>query len=365
MVELHAVTSIIAGYTHYKIKMSSFFRDSKTACTKIGLEPKADWARVEEEFPLLTNDYYLSLIDPKLGESDPIFRQSMPDVAELADIDSSFDPLAEAEQMLSPRMIRRFKDRVVVLVTNKCGMHCRFCFRKRLWKRGGGLADISDIELDEMVATLKLHPEISEVLLSGGDPAMLSTERLRAVIQRFSELEQITVIRLGSRLPVVLPQRFDDEMIDMLGEFDKLWLLTHFNHPNEVTEESSRVCRSLIKRGIPVFNQCVLLRGINDSELVQEELCRKLLAIKVKPHYLFHVDPVRGVRHFSTGVEQGLDILRYLRGRLSSLGTPVFALDLPEGGGKVALQPDYSEGGAYWDINNKKLIKYPDKELLK
>ncbi len=264
--------------------------------------------------------------------------------------------------MIAPRMIRRFYDRVVVLVTAKCAGHCRFCFRKRLWKSDAELNDISNRELEDMVAALKAHPEIEEVLLSGGDPMMLADERLIEIIRVFSDLEQIKVIRLGTRIPVMFPDRITGQLAEKLAEFEKLWVLTHFNHPNEVTLESSNVCRKLISRGIWVLNQTVLLKGVNDSPEILEQLFRKLLAIKVKPHYLFHVDPVRGVRHFATGIEPGLEVLRYLRGRLSSLGTPTFAIDLPEGGGKVALQPDYEENGCFWDIHNKKLIKYPDKE---
>ncbi len=348
--------------------MTQFFLDSAKAVKRAGLPDLSAAARLAEAaFPFLTNDYYLSLIERTAADitADPIYMQSFPAAAELLDSESDFDPLAEAEQMLCPRMIRRFQDRVVVLVTNKCAMHCRFCFRKRLWKQGAELPDLSDDELQTMVETLKQTPEIHEVLLSGGDAAMLPTARLQNIIQAFSDLPQISVIRLASRLPVVWPARFDAPLIEMLSRFDKLWLLTHFNHPVEVTAQAAAVCRSLVKHGIPVLNQTVLLKGVNDQPEILEELFRKLLAIKVKAHYLFHVDPVRGVRHFATGIAAGLEVLKYLRGRLSSLGTPTFALDLPEGGGKVALQPDYSNDGKFWDIHNKKLIEYGDKELKK
>ncbi len=342
--------------------MIRFIHSASAAAEFLGIETPPEWMAVDKIYPVLANSYYLGLIDRNNGFDDPVLRQILPDDAELDDLSSEFDPLAEAQQMIAPRMIRRFYDRVVVLVTAKCAGHCRFCFRKRLWKSDAELNDISNRELEDMVAALKAHPEIEEVLLSGGDPMMLADERLIEIIRVFSDLEQIKVIRLGTRIPVMFPDRITGQLAEKLAEFEKLWVLTHFNHPNEVTLESSNVCRKLISRGIWVLNQTVLLKGVNDSPEILEQLFRKLLAIKVKPHYLFHVDPVRGVRHFATGIEPGLEVLRYLRGRLSSLGTPTFAIDLPEGGGKVALQPDYEENGCFWDIHNKKLIKYPDKE---
>lgn len=342
--------------------MTRFLHGAASAAEFLGIATPVEWMAVDKLYPVLANSYYLGLIDRNRGAEDPVGRQILPDMAELKDESSEFDPLAEAEQMIAPRMIRRFYDRVVVLVTAKCAGHCRFCFRKRLWKADAELNDVSDDELASMAAALKAHPEIEEVLLSGGDPMMLADERLIEIIRVFSGLEQIKVIRLGTRIPVMLPGRITDQLAEKLAEFDKLWVLTHFNHPNEVTEESGAACRKLISRGIWTLNQTVLLKGVNDSPEILEQLFRKLLAIKVKPHYLFHVDPVRGVRHFATGIEPGLEVLRYLRGRLSSLGTPTFAIDLPEGGGKVALQPNYEENGGFWDIHNKKLIKYPDKE---
>ena len=345
--------------------MTESFRSGKAAADFLAIEAPEEWRRVEEVYPLLINRHCLELIDRSKGDADPVWRQFLPSAAELDDRASDFDPLAEERQMLAPRLIRRFLDRAVVLVTGNCAVHCRFCFRKRLWKQGAALADISDAELEKIIAALKAHPEIREVLLSGGDPCMVADARLKEIIAAFSALEQISVIRLGTKLPAVWPERFTPDFIDMLAGFDKLWLLTHFNHPNEVAASSSAVCRALVKRGVPVLNQCVLLRGVNDRPEVMEELFRKLLAIKVKPHYMFHVDPVRGVRHFATGIEAGLEVMRHLRGRLSSLGTPTFAIDLPEGGGKVALQPDYAAGDGFWDIHNERSIKYPDKEIKK
>ena len=344
----------------------SMFFSAKEACDYLGIEMPEAWAQVEALYPVVLNSYYLDLIDRKNLWNDPIFLQCMPQVAELEDMDSATDPLAEEEQSAVPRLIHRYRDRVVLLSTGHCYMRCRFCFRKRAWTRGQELGVISDQELDAAVAYLQKHPEIHEVLISGGDPLTLPHQVLLRILETLSALTSITVIRIGSRTPVTLPEILSDEWIEDIAAFEKVWLLTHFNHPREVTAESERVCRAFVRRGVPVLNQTVLMRRINDKPEILEELSRRLLAIKVKPHYLFHVDPVRGVRHYATGIEAGLETLRYFRSRLSSLGVPTFAIDLPEGGGKVALQPEYGKGMCFPSIQNPEhLIDYPDGRLGK
>ncbi len=314
---------------------------------------------VEQLYPVQITPYYLSLIDRNDPANDPVWRQCMPDSGELLDPDASFDPLAEETQMPVPRVIHRFADRVVLLATGRCAVKCRFCFRKRTWKAGAELTDISNPELEDACRYLKNNPQIKEVLISGGDPLMLSTYRLHEILKKLVSTGTVSVIRIGSRVPVTWPDRIDTKLVTMLAGFDGLWLMTHFNHPVEVTPESSAACKKFIKAGIPVLNQTVLLRGVNDDAAVLEDLFRKLVRIQVKPHYLFHVDPVRGVRHFATGMEKGLEILREFRPRLSSLAVPTFAIDLPEGGGKVALQPDYRCGDGFMTIAGDKVVKYP------
>ena len=342
--------------------MTPHLQDPAQITAAKGLPEPIQWRAVTAVYPFRLTEHLVGLIDPTLGEADPIYRQFMPDPAELAADSGELDPLAEESQMLAPRLIRRFRDRAVALVTARCAAHCRFCFRKRLWRADGEVADITDAELETMLTAIKATPEISEILVSGGDPLSLPNDRLKRVLEAFSALEQISAIRLATRMPMAAPQRFTPETLELLGSFDKLWVLTHFNHPRELTAESKECCRALIRRGIPVLNQTVLLKAVNDSPKTLEQLFRALVAIKVKPHYLFHLDPVQGARHFATGIDSGLAALRYFRSRLSSLAVPAFAIDLPEGGGKVSLQPDYSENGAYWDIYEQKLITYPDKE---
>ncbi|MHB9137861.1 MAG: KamA family radical SAM protein [Victivallaceae bacterium] len=336
-----------------------FIRDATEAARLLGTILPETATIVEQLYPVQITPYYLNLINRNDPVSDPVWKQCMPDAGEMLDPEASFDPLSEEKQMPVPRLIHRFADRAVLLVTGRCAVKCRFCFRKRTWKTGSDLPDITRQELDDVCSCLKENPQIQEVLVSGGDPLMLSTDRLQEILTTLTSTGTINVIRIGSRIPVTFPDRVDFELVRMLSEFDGIWLMTHFNHPAEVTPESAAACRKFIKAGIPVLNQTVLLRGINDDAVILEALFRKLVRIQVKPHYLFHVDPVKGVRHFATGLEKGLEILREFRTRLSSLAVPTFAIDLPEGGGKVALQPDYRCADGFVSIHGDKIIKYP------
>jgi lysine 2,3-aminomutase len=336
-----------------------FICSAAEAARLLNAAPPEQCIAVEQLYPVQITPYYLNLIDRSDPAGDPVWKQCMPDPGELLDPGASLDPLAEEAQMPIFRVIHRFADRIVLLSTGRCAVKCRFCFRKRTWRAGAELPDINNPELEAACRYLKDNPQIREVLVSGGDPLMLSASRLHEILAKLVSTGTISVIRIGSRIPVTWPGRVDNELVSMLSGFDGLWLMTHFNHPSEVTPESAAACKKFIKAGIPVLNQTVLLRGVNDDAAILEKLFRKLVRIQVKPHYLFHVDPVRGVRHFATGIEKGLEILREFRPRLSSLAVPAFAIDLPEGGGKVALQPDYRRGGGFISINGDKVVKYP------
>lgn len=344
--------------TGSKMKDQKIFLSANEACQTAGLPVSQGTEQVEKLYPTLVNSYYLSLTDPALGENDPIRKQWHPDLQELEDADSSTDPQAESEYSPVERVIHRYRDRIVLLVTGKCAMRCRFCFRKRTWTTGNYLADITDEQLENAVSYLKKHPEIKEILISGGDPLMLPVERLKTILDTVTAVPDIEIIRVASRLPAVMPGAISQEKIALLSQYPCIWLATHFNHPKELTEEAKDLCRRFVSSGIPVINQTVLLKGVNDNAEILEELFRGLVKLKVKPHYLFHVDPVRGVRHFATGIEKGLDILHTFRSRLSSLAVPTFAIDLPEGGGKIALQPEYRKDGLFPDIQEKKWIEY-------
>ncbi|QSH40552.1 KamA family radical SAM protein [Lentisphaerota bacterium ZTH] len=341
---------------------SEFANSVSEAARFLGIAPPSDLEEVEKHYPVMISSYYLSLIRNQENlRQDPVWRQCMPDRQELEDQVSDFDPLAEEEQMAAPKLIHRYVDRVVLLATGKCATRCRFCFRKRTWANGTELKDITQDELEAVCAYLRKNPAVREVLVSGGDPLMLSARKLKNLLEKISGIPSIEVIRVGSRVPVTFPQLLTAEKAEILAAFPSLWLMTHFNHPNEVTPEAVKACMRVIHKGVPVLNQTVLMAGVNDNAAVLEKLFRKLIASRIKPHYLFHIDPVRGVRHFSTGIDKGLEILREFRPRLSSLAVPTFAIDLPEGGGKVALQPDYEVNGKYPSVTDKHLIGYEER----
>jgi lysine 2,3-aminomutase len=313
---------------------------------------------VEEKYPILISDYYLNLIDKTRGNNDPIWKQCMPNTKELEDKFSSFDPLAEEMQMPIPKLIHRYTDRAVLLTTSRCSTQCRFCFRKRYWKSGTEREDITDNELNKIIDYLNSNKEVKEILLSGGDPLILSNIRIKYILDSICNVKSIEVVRIASRIPVTLPSRLNNDLIDLLSTYEGIWFVTHFNHPNEITSESLTACKKIISAGIPILNQTVLLKDVNDTPEILETLFRKLVRNHIKPHYLFHVDPIQGVKHYATGIEKGLEILEYFRKNVSSIATPHFAIDLPGGGGKVSLQPNYKVNDKFQDINKTKLIKY-------
>jgi lysine 2,3-aminomutase len=226
-----------------------------------------------------------------------------------------------------------------MVLTDICPMFCRHCTRKREWHNGGWVR--TPAEIKAMLDYIRRHRNLRDVILSGGDPLTLSTRRLEDVISKLRQIDHVEIIRIGTRFPVVLPHRIDNELCDMLSKYGPIWLNTQFNHPNEITSESAAACDRLIRAGIPVNNQSVLLRGINDDVQTQMKLCNGLLKIKVRPYYLFQCDEVRGTEHLRTPVETGTKIIDGMRGRTSGLAIPTFVVDLPEGGGKVPLQPNY------------------------
>ncbi len=290
-------------------------------------------------YPLSITPYYLSLIDPSKPD-DPVRKQAIPSFEEIAlgDIGKE-DPLAEKEDSPVPGLVHRYPDRVLVVLTDVCPMFCRHCTRKREWRHGMWVRTPEQIE--SILDYIRHHSEVRDVILSGGDPLTLSTSHLGNVISEMRKINHVEIIRIGSRLPVVLPQRIDDELCAMLSEYGPIWLNTHFNHHREITPESSAACDKLVRSGVPVNNQSVLLRGVNDSIEVQRKLCQGLLKIKVRPYYLYQCDEVQGTEHLRTPVETGLKIIEGLRGHTSGLAVPTFVIDLPDGGGKVPLQPNY------------------------
>lgn len=293
-------------------------------------------AAVAARYPVRVPPGYLALArtdDP----ADPIARLCLPDEGELAAAPGLVpDPLAEERLSPVPGVVHRYPDRALWLVTERCPVYCRFCTRKRLVGR-----EATGFDLDAAVAWLRATPAVSEVILSGGDPLMLSDRRLEAILRAVRAVPSVAVVRVHTRVPAALPSRVTPRLARLLARFHPLWLNTHFDHPRELTPEAVAACGRLADVGIPLGNQCVLLRGVNDDRDVQLALCRALVQARVRPYYLHQCDLTEGVEHFRTPLARGLEILAYLRGRLSGTAIPTFVVDLPGGLGKVPLTPDY------------------------
>jgi lysine 2,3-aminomutase len=297
---------------------------------------------LEGEYKLAIPPYYFSLIDVD-DPNDPIRLQSVTSPLE-ARTESGYeleDPLEEDKDSPVPGLTHRYPDRALLVTTHVCTMYCRFCTRKRATMVRGGWDSISRND-ERMIEYVRDHPEIRDVIVSGGDPLTLPQSKLRFFLDNLAAIPHVDVIRIGTRVPVTLPQKlYDEDLIDLLASAEKVWIQTHFNHPREVTPEAGRVCKALLRAGMPVNNHTVLLKGVNDSLETMRELMRALLRIKVRPYYLFHCDPVIGAGHFRTSVWKGLEIMEGLRGHLSGLGIPTYVVDSPHGGGKIPLMPNY------------------------
>lgn len=294
---------------------------------------------VISRYPLSITPYYLSLVNQD-DPDDPIRKQAVPSFEETAWAGiGQEDPLAEKEDAVVPGLVHRYPDRALMVLTNICPVFCRHCTRKREWRHGGWVRTFADIEL--MLEYIAQNSSIRDVIISGGDSLTLSTGRLEKVLMRIRQIDHVEIIRIGTRFPVVLPQRVDDELCEMLSHYGPIWINTHFNHPREITPAAAAACDKLLRSGIPLNNQSVLLRGVNDSVAVQTRLCHGLLKIKVRPYYLFHTDDVEGTEHLRTTIETGVKIMAGMRGHTSGLAIPSFVIDLPGGGGKVPLLPDY------------------------
>jgi lysine 2,3-aminomutase len=294
---------------------------------------------VTTKYPLSVTPYYFSLVD-WANPDDPVRIQAVPSFKEIGLAGMGMeDPLDEKGHSPVPGLVHRYPDRVLMVLTDICPMLCRHCTRKREWRHGGWVHSAEDIE--RMLDYIRRTEVVRDVIISGGDPLTLSTRRLEEVLAGLRQIEHVEMIRIGTRFPVVLPQRIDDELCSMLSRYGPIWLNTHFNHPREVTPEAAQACDRLLRAGVPVNNQSVLLRGVNDTVETQLKLCHELLRIKVRPYYLFQCDEVQGTEHLRTPVEAGIKIIEGMRGHTSGLAVPAFVIDLPQGGGKVPIQPNY------------------------
>ena len=301
---------------------------------KFGID-KTVAENLDEFFQARINPYYLSLIR---YPHDPIWKQCVPDRAELDDIEGFEDPLQEDAMSPVPNITHRYPDRALFLTTSQCGMYCRFCTRKR---KVGNADKISMKELESAFKYLEKHTEIRDVVMSGGDPLMLTDTMLEKILKRLRQIPHLEIIRIGSKMPCVLPHRITPKLVEMIKKYHPIYVNTHFNHPWEITPESTKACEMLANAGIPVSNQAVLMKGVNDDADVMKDLFTKLLKIRVRPYYLYMADETRGANHFRTSLDKGLEIMFKLRGHTSGLAIPHFVIDAPGGGGKIPVLPQY------------------------
>jgi lysine 2,3-aminomutase len=319
----HAVTSVAA--LESSIPLTSSERDGALRAERAGM-------------PLSITPYYLSLIDPH-DVGCPIRRQCVPVAEESKSVPGDLsDPLGEVEHEVAPHLVQRYPDRALLLVTDRCAVYCRFCTRSRMVGHGGGAVSLEALE--PALAHLRDHPEIRDVIVSGGDPLAMSTDRLERVVGAVRSVESVETIRLATRVPVTLPMRITAELVSALRRHHPIWLMTHFNHPKELTKASIRACERLADAGFPVMNQTVLLRGINDDAATLENLFRGLVRARVRPYYLLQMDPVRGTGHLRTPLAKGTELMGALQGRLTGIALPKLICDTPGGKGKVPLVPD-------------------------
>lgn len=290
-------------------------------------------------FPMSITPYYLGLCDPS-DPTCPVRRQCVPNADEALSVPGDLrDPLGEEAHEVAPHLVQRYPDRALLLATDRCSVYCRFCTRSRMVGDGGGVVGLE--QLAPAFAWLRAHPEIRDVIVSGGDPLVMSTERIARLLAELATIDSIETVRVATRTLVTLPQRITAELCAALRSHPAVWLMTHFNHPKELTAASLRACALLVDSGIPVMNQTVLLRSVNDDAAVLERLFRGLVRTRVRPYYLLQADTVRGTAHLRTSIDTGLAIMERLQGRLSGIALPKYIVDTPGGRGKVPLLPDY------------------------
>jgi lysine 2,3-aminomutase len=283
--------------------------------------------------------YFISLIDPD-DPADPVRQQVIPTDAEMVPFTAMMeDSLAEDAHSPVPGLVHRYPDRVLMLVTTQCASYCRYCTRSRIV--GDPSEQFSRAEFEMQIDYLKRTPQVRDVLLSGGDPLTLAPKLLEELIGRLREIEHIEIIRLGSRVPVFMPMRVDEDLCNMLQKYHPIWLNIHVNHPNEITLELAEACDRLTRAGVPLGNQSVLLAGVNDCIHIQRQLVQELVRIRVRPYYLYQCDLVEGSGHFRTPVAKGIEIMEGLRGHTSGYAIPTFVVDAPGGGGKIPVAPNY------------------------
>lgn len=315
---------------------------------------------------LAVTPYFASLMDPH-NPNCPIRRQAIPRVEELhLSKNDMLDPCGEDKDSPVPGLVHRYPDRVLLLVTDQCAVYCRYCTRRRLV--GTHERAITPSNFEEILKYLKSHKKVRDVLLSGGDPLLLENERLEELLSRLRSIPHIEILRIGTRVPVTLPQRITTGLVKMLKRYHPLMISIHFSHPKEVTEQVKRACNDLADAGIPLGSQTVLLKGINDKPHIMKKLMHELLKIRVRPYYIYQCDLAMGTEHFRTSVATGIQIIEKLRGHTTGYAVPTYVIDAPGGGGKIPVEPSYlvSRGKGKLVLRNYegKIFEYPEPNVI-
>ena len=345
-------------WRNWKWQIKHCVRDLDTFQKVLGIELpqgiKDDFKKTVRKFPMSITPYYLSLINTDNLLNDPIYKQSFPSPHELIITRCEMsDPLHEDEDSPIPGITHRYPDRVLFLVSNMCSMYCRHCTRKR---QVGDIDSIPDKEqISKGIEYIRNTPRVRDVLLSGGDPFLLSDEKLDWILSELRDIEHLEIIRIGTRTPVVLPYRITDDLVSILKKYHPLWINTHFNHPRELTRSSRAALAKIADAGIPLGNQSVLLSGVNDCPRIMKSLVHKLAFNRVRPYYLYQCDLSEGLAHFRTPIGKGIEIIESLIGHTSGFCVPTYVIDAPGGGGKIPVMPHYLIS---WSTNKVILRNY-------
>jgi lysine 2,3-aminomutase len=329
----------------------------------LSAEDVSAFQKLHRLFHFAVTPYYASLIDPT-DPNDPIRRMILPSTEEASVItEGEIDPLGEKADQPAPGLTHRYPDRVLFVVTSYCSSYCRFCIRKRNWMGSDAARRKEDVEAS--LRYIKRHTEIRDVLISGGDPLTLPVDQLEFLFKGLRKIKHVEIVRLGSREHVMLPMRLlDDDLLRVLDRHGPIWLNTHFNHPREITPLAAQGIDRLIRAGVPVNNQSVLMRGVNDDPAVMKKLVQGLVRIKVRPYYLYQCDHVVGSGHLRTPVSRGIEIMESLRGHTTGFAVPTFVVDAPDGAGKIPVTPNYvvSQSPGRWVLRNYEgvMVRYED-----
>lgn len=317
----------------------------------LSTDEEAAFTKGGYNLPFAITPYYLSLMNPA-DANDPLRKTVIPQLAEFeATPQEVDDPCGEDGDMVVPGLVHRYPDRVLFLVNETCSVYCRYCTRSRLVGSGE-----HEVDNEAAFEYLEAHPEVRDVLISGGDPLVMDDARLERIISRLRSIPSIKVLRMGTKVPTVMPQRITPAFVNMLKRYAPLYMSIHFTHPNEITPEVEEACNRLADAGIVTFSQTVLLKGVNDDKHVMRQLMQQILELRVRPYYIYQCDPVKGTSHFRTPVAKGMEIMEHLRGHITGYAVPTYVIDGPGGGGKIPVNPNYiqASGEGRWQLRNYK-----------